>query len=112
MWYLKSPFAEKIRKKHYVFHDWRYSFTFSDIEDPRPIMSTILGAMSKDTACTVDFAWHFPGDTSSPEIVQQIEQGRSAYLTRSQFRQQQSTTNWRSQFRHWNLKQYVPDEYR
>jgi len=112
VWYLKSPFREKIRKKHYVFHDWRYAFTFSDVEDPRPIMSSVLGAMSKETACTVDFAWHYPGDNPSREVSDQIEAGRSNYLAKNRYRQQQATTGWRSMFKHWNLKQYIPDEYR
>lgn len=109
---MKSPFGDKIRKKHYVFHDWRYAFTFDNVEDPRPVMSTVLGAMSKDTACTVDFAWHYPGDVPVLDASQKIEEGHSRYVAKNQLRQQQSTTGWRSMFRNWNIKQYVPDEYR
>ena len=75
-------------------------------------MSTVLGAMSKDTACTVDFAWHYPGDVPVLDASQKIEEGHSRYVAKNQLRQQQSTTGWRSMFRNWNIKQYVPDEYR
>ncbi|EER02176.1 hypothetical protein Pmar_PMAR008957 [Perkinsus marinus ATCC 50983] len=60
--YNKSPHHHgKFAVKHYVFHDWRYKFTFYNVADPRPVISTVLGSLSGDAAVTCDFAWYFPG---------------------------------------------------
>ena len=112
VFYLTAPFVDKIRKKHYIFHDWRYSFTFDNIQDPRPIMSSILGSMSKDTSCVVAFAWHYPGQAATPDAQDLIQTGYNNYIKRNRMRREQATTGWRSQFRYGNFKQYVPDEYR
>ncbi|KAF4681549.1 hypothetical protein FOZ60_011960 [Perkinsus olseni] len=60
--YNKGPHHHgKFAVKHYVFHDWRYKFTFHNVADPRPVISTVLGSLSGDAAVTCDFAWYFPG---------------------------------------------------
>ncbi|KAF4656301.1 hypothetical protein FOL47_009039 [Perkinsus chesapeaki] len=60
--YNKGPHHHgKYAVKHYVFHDWRYKFTFYNVADPRPVISTVLGSLSGDAAVTCDFAWYFPG---------------------------------------------------
>lgn len=35
VWYNKAPHAIGWSKRHYIFHDWRYAFTFADVTDPR-----------------------------------------------------------------------------
>jgi hypothetical protein len=35
VWYNKAPHAIGWSKRHYVFHDWRYAFTFKDVSDVR-----------------------------------------------------------------------------
>ncbi|KAF4755640.1 hypothetical protein FOZ63_026660 [Perkinsus olseni] len=60
--YNKGPHHHgKFAVEHYVFHDWRYKFTFHNVGDPRPVISTVLGSLSGDAAVTCDFAWYFPG---------------------------------------------------
>ena len=114
VWYLKSPFRDTIRKKHYVFQDWRYRFTFKSVADARPVMSSVLGAATKETSATVDFAWHFPGtgDFATKESEGLIRRGRENYLRKNAAWLQQSQGGWRQQYAHWNFKQYVPMEER
>ena len=35
VWYNKAPHAIGWSKRHYVFHDWRYAFTFRDVSDTK-----------------------------------------------------------------------------
>lgn len=35
VWYNKAPHAIGWSKRHYVFHDWRYSFDFRSVADAR-----------------------------------------------------------------------------
>merc|ERR1719277_1016034 len=64
MMYLRSPFRCKTLIRHYVFHDWRYQFSFRHVKDVKSAVSTVLGAMTPETSCTCHFSWHFPGDPS------------------------------------------------
>eukprot|EP00921_Rhytidocystis_pertsovi_P002369 GHVQ01004056.1.p1 GENE.GHVQ01004056.1~~GHVQ01004056.1.p1 ORF type:complete len:171 (+),score=9.68 GHVQ01004056.1:216-728(+) len=57
--YGKSPYKHRHTIKHYVFQDWRYSFTFYDVKHPRVVVSAILGSMTSDVCCTCHFAWRF-----------------------------------------------------
>ncbi|CAE8725757.1 unnamed protein product [Polarella glacialis] len=59
--YLKRPFKCKSTVRHYVFHDWRYQFTFRDVQDVQSTVSTVLGSMTPETSCVCNFNWHFPG---------------------------------------------------
>merc|ERR1740138_698936 len=59
--YLKGPFKGKTALRHYIFHDWRYQFTFRGVEDVQSAVSTVLGSMTPETSCVCHFAWHFPG---------------------------------------------------
>jgi hypothetical protein len=75
VWYNKAPHAIGWSKRHYVFHDWRYSVNFENITDPRYVkaqrfntlrrrtISTSLGSMTQDTSCVVDFVWYDPGSS-------------------------------------------------
>ena len=116
MWYLKSPFRDSIRKKHYIFQDWRYQFRFRRVADVRPVISSVLGAATRDTSSTVDFAWHFPGTqefpATLPDTVSLISQGRANYLRKNALWLQETQGGWRQQYAHWNYKQYVPREQR
>jgi hypothetical protein len=64
--YLRSPFGQKIAIRHYIFHDWRYNCTFYFVKNPQEALSTILGSMTKETNCSVDFTWHYPGQEAKP----------------------------------------------
>ena len=116
VWYLKSPFRDSIRKKHYIFQDWRYQFRFSRVADVRPVISSVLGAATRDTSSTVDFAWHFPGTkefpATLPDTASLISQGRANYLRKNALWLQETQGGWRQQYAHWNYKQYVPREQR
>ncbi|CAK9028544.1 unnamed protein product [Durusdinium trenchii] len=59
--YLKRPFRAKISIRHYVFHDFRYQFTFRDVKDVPAAVSTVLGSMTPETSCICHFNWHFEG---------------------------------------------------
>ena len=116
VWYLTAPFRNKLRKKHYIFHDWRYSFTFDNVTDPRPIISTALGSMTSDTSCTLNFNWFHPGtqqlSQNKSSIAKQLIQARSKYEAKNKERILQESAGWRQMYRHGNLKQYLPDEAR
>ncbi len=70
VWYNKAPHAIGWSKRHYVFHDWRYAFSFSNVKDVRRTINSLLGSMAKDTSCVVDFSWHSPG---SAEYVAMLD---------------------------------------
>merc|ERR1719382_1963044 len=59
--YLKGPFKGKTAIRHYVFHDWRYQFTFRDVKDVQSAVSMVLGSMTPETSCVCHFNWHFQG---------------------------------------------------
>eukprot|EP00425_Heterocapsa_triquetra_P011837 CAMPEP_0195147518 /NCGR_PEP_ID=MMETSP0448-20130528/173557_1 /TAXON_ID=66468 /ORGANISM="Heterocapsa triquestra, Strain CCMP 448" /LENGTH=162 /DNA_ID=CAMNT_0040186105 /DNA_START=15 /DNA_END=503 /DNA_ORIENTATION=+ len=67
--YLKAPFKNKIAQRHYVFHDWRYQFTFRNVTDVQSTVSTVLGSMTPDTSCVCHFSWHFPGAPIYGELL-------------------------------------------
>mmetsp|Transcript_57700 Transcript_57700/g.134979 ORF Transcript_57700/g.134979 Transcript_57700/m.134979 type:complete len:175 (-) Transcript_57700:67-591(-) len=59
--YLRAPFKGKITAKQYVFHDYRYHFTFRDVENVQSTLSTVLGSMTSETSCVCHMYWHYPG---------------------------------------------------
>ena len=62
--YLKSPFKHKCAVKNYVFHDWRYSFTFENLRDNQTmeqVLSSCLGSMKDDVNCIAEFNWYHAG---------------------------------------------------
>ncbi|CAJ1382479.1 unnamed protein product [Effrenium voratum] len=59
--YLKRPFRVKTTVRHYVFHDFRYQFTFRDVKDVPAAVSTVLGSMTPETSCVCHFNWHYHG---------------------------------------------------
>ncbi|PHJ20157.1 hypothetical protein CSUI_006009 [Cystoisospora suis] len=59
--YLKSPFKFKYSLRHYVFVDYRYSFTFYDVKEVQKILGILLGSMTETVSCSCRFSWHFPG---------------------------------------------------
>ncbi len=94
VWYNKAPHAIGWSKRHYVFHDWRYSFSFEDVNDKRygprifvhvefifvrRTISSILGSMTQDTSCVVDFSWFQTGrskvSSSDQEVLRDILAG-------------------------------------
>mmetsp|Transcript_75548 Transcript_75548/g.142541 ORF Transcript_75548/g.142541 Transcript_75548/m.142541 type:complete len:172 (-) Transcript_75548:23-538(-) len=66
--YLRGPFKGKTSWRHYVFHDWRYQFTFRNVEDVRAAVSTVLGSMTPETSCVCHFSWHSPGAPAYVEL--------------------------------------------
>ena len=115
VWYLKSPFRDTIRKKHYVFQDWRYKFIFKNVSDVRAVLNAALGSAARETSSTVEFAWHFPGTQQFPgsENSQRlIALGRNNFLRKNAAHLQEKQGGWRQQYAHWNFKQYVPSEQR
>mmetsp|Transcript_11039 Transcript_11039/g.20028 ORF Transcript_11039/g.20028 Transcript_11039/m.20028 type:complete len:175 (-) Transcript_11039:128-652(-) len=86
--YLRAPFKGKITAKHYVFHDYRYHFTFRDVKDVQCTLSTVLGSMTSETSCVCHFYWHYPGleelyqNTSSEDdrqkLILDLEKGLKA----------------------------------
>mmetsp|Transcript_54123 Transcript_54123/g.127176 ORF Transcript_54123/g.127176 Transcript_54123/m.127176 type:complete len:185 (+) Transcript_54123:50-604(+) len=59
--YLKLPFRAKINIRHHVFHDYRYQFTFRNVQDVPAAVSTVLGSMTPETHCVCQFNWHYHG---------------------------------------------------
>jgi len=59
--YLKSPVIYKKAQRHYVFHDWRYQFTFKHLPLEGPtanqVVSACLGSMEGDVNCVAEFNW-------------------------------------------------------
>ena len=43
VWYNKAPHAIGWSKRHYIFHDWRYCFTFKEVSKPQYV------ALASDT---------------------------------------------------------------
>merc|ERR1719458_1856577 len=85
--YLKGPFKGKTSQRHYVFHDWRYQFTFRHVNDVQSAVSTVLGSMTPETSCVCHFSWHFPGaplyrrfatEEDARQLVLDLEQGLQA----------------------------------
>mmetsp|Transcript_25538 Transcript_25538/g.67501 ORF Transcript_25538/g.67501 Transcript_25538/m.67501 type:complete len:176 (+) Transcript_25538:40-567(+) len=74
--HLKSPFKNKIAQRHYVFHDWRYQFTFRDVKDVQSTVSTVLGSMTPETSCVCHFSWHFPGAPIYGELAAGEDEAR------------------------------------
>merc|ERR1712118_52279 len=85
--YLRGPFKGKISIRHYIFHDWRYQFTFRGVQDVRAAVSTVLGSMTPETSCVCHFSWHSVGAPSytthtteeeALQIEQELQQGLAA----------------------------------
>ncbi|CAD7961609.1 unnamed protein product [Amoebophrya sp. A120] len=57
--YLRAPFRYKTSIRNYVFHDWRYEFSFYHVgkSEIRPVLSACLGSMPEDVNCKVEFVW-------------------------------------------------------
>ncbi|CEM19029.1 unnamed protein product [Vitrella brassicaformis CCMP3155] len=80
--YIKGPFHPK-SYRHWVFSDYRYSFTFFNVKDPRPVMSAVLGSMSSQTFCECQFAWHHQGDPNALSASSQLAlRDREAFISR------------------------------
>mmetsp|Transcript_35784 Transcript_35784/g.64927 ORF Transcript_35784/g.64927 Transcript_35784/m.64927 type:complete len:173 (+) Transcript_35784:63-581(+) len=108
--YLKRPFKCKTTVRHYVFHDWRYQFTFSDVEDVPSAVSTVLGSMTPETSCVCNFNWHFQGSpaykqlTSAEEARQRVldlEQGLES-VRRQQSMEVERQKGWYGHSLHWS----------
>mmetsp|Transcript_137143 Transcript_137143/g.292939 ORF Transcript_137143/g.292939 Transcript_137143/m.292939 type:complete len:174 (-) Transcript_137143:56-577(-) len=74
--YLKGPFKGKTALRHYIFHDWRYQFTFRGVQDVQSAVSTVLGSMTPDTSCVCHFSWHFPGAPLYAQLAAGQEEAR------------------------------------
>eukprot|EP00405_Crypthecodinium_cohnii_P036378 CAMPEP_0206542478 /NCGR_PEP_ID=MMETSP0325_2-20121206/10185_1 /ASSEMBLY_ACC=CAM_ASM_000347 /TAXON_ID=2866 /ORGANISM="Crypthecodinium cohnii, Strain Seligo" /LENGTH=115 /DNA_ID=CAMNT_0054040521 /DNA_START=551 /DNA_END=898 /DNA_ORIENTATION=- len=107
---MKGPFKGKIAQRHYVFHDWRYQFTFRDVKDVKSTVGTVLGSMSPETSCVCHFSWHFPGSEqykmlSSPEDMllrqQDLERGIAAVQAKNAEEKERSKAYY-SHSLHWN----------
>eukprot|EP00746_Dinoflagellata_sp_MGD_P089212 gnl/MRDRNA2_/MRDRNA2_35231_c0_seq2.p1 gnl/MRDRNA2_/MRDRNA2_35231_c0~~gnl/MRDRNA2_/MRDRNA2_35231_c0_seq2.p1 ORF type:complete len:191 (+),score=23.91 gnl/MRDRNA2_/MRDRNA2_35231_c0_seq2:58-573(+) len=108
--YLKSPFVHKTALRHYIFHDWRYAFTFRNVSDPRKTISTALGAMSPDTSCVCHFSWHSGGDPEytkfytedeAQELINSLEQGFAA-VQKKQEADIEREKSWYAASMQWN----------
>lgn len=59
--YLKSPFKYKQAIKNYVFHDWRYQFTFRNLttegQTAQEVVSACLGSMDENVNCIAEVNW-------------------------------------------------------
>mmetsp|Transcript_22577 Transcript_22577/g.42553 ORF Transcript_22577/g.42553 Transcript_22577/m.42553 type:complete len:182 (-) Transcript_22577:65-610(-) len=73
--YIKRPFRCKIAMRHYVFSDYRYQFTFRDVQDVPSAVSTVLGSMTPETSCVCHFNWHYEG---APDYNRLIQTGDTA----------------------------------
>jgi len=89
--YLKRPFRSKITIRHYVFHDFRYQFTFRNVKDVSSTVSTVLGSMTPETSCVCHFNWHYQGTPAYNTVLQTGDttidaKARAAKLTESRRR--------------------------
>ena len=112
VWYLKAPFRNKLSKKHYVFHDWRYSFTFDDVNDPKAVVSIVLGSMTSETTCTVDYDWFYSGEAGISNSTALLLSNKQKWLEKNMFMLMERDGGWRNVYRYGNFKQYVPEEQR
>mmetsp|Transcript_75790 Transcript_75790/g.214273 ORF Transcript_75790/g.214273 Transcript_75790/m.214273 type:complete len:172 (+) Transcript_75790:64-579(+) len=108
--YLKGPFKGKTSFRHYVFHDWRYAFTFRQVQDVPTAVSTVLGSMTPETSCVCHFAWHYPGSMAytqfaSPEdaerLQRDLERGLAA-VQRKQSDEVERNKGWYGHSAYWN----------
>eukprot|EP00931_Biecheleriopsis_adriatica_P119513 TRINITY_DN9473_c0_g1_i2.p1 TRINITY_DN9473_c0_g1~~TRINITY_DN9473_c0_g1_i2.p1 ORF type:complete len:172 (+),score=19.87 TRINITY_DN9473_c0_g1_i2:129-644(+) len=108
--YLKRPFKCKTTVRHYVFHDWRYQFTFRDVQDVQSAVSTVLGSMTPETSCVCHFNWHFPGAPAYLQIssleeakrrIIDLEQGLES-VRRKQSEEVERQKGWYGHSMHWN----------
>ncbi|CAE8602907.1 unnamed protein product [Polarella glacialis] len=107
--YLKRPFKCKSTVRHYVFHDWRYQFTFRDVQDVQSTVSTVLGSMTPETSCVCNFNWHFPGAPAYAQLnavgearhrIRDLEQGLAAVQLK-QSEEVERQKGWYGHSTHW-----------
>mmetsp|Transcript_98453 Transcript_98453/g.195266 ORF Transcript_98453/g.195266 Transcript_98453/m.195266 type:complete len:174 (+) Transcript_98453:70-591(+) len=108
--YIKAPFKGKEFWRHFVFHDYRYQFTFRHVEDVRSTLSTVLGSMTPETSCVCHFSWHFPGaplyayleaDGAALQCEQALERGLMAIRQKNSDDVERQKT-WLGHSLHWN----------
>lgn len=108
--YLKGPFRGKTSQRHYIFHDWRYQFTFRDVNDVRAAVSTVLGSMTPETSCVCHFSWHFPGAPAYAHVLgheellrceQDLERGLAA-VRRKNLEEVERQKGWYGHSAYWN----------
>merc|ERR1712039_666771 len=96
--------------RHYVFHDWRYQFTFRDVQDVQSTVSTVLGSMTPETSCVCHFSWHFPGAPLYTQLVADeetlrckldLERGLEA-VRRKHSEEAERQMAWLGHSTHWN----------
>eukprot|EP00747_Dinoflagellata_sp_TGD_P169252 gnl/TRDRNA2_/TRDRNA2_197765_c0_seq1.p1 gnl/TRDRNA2_/TRDRNA2_197765_c0~~gnl/TRDRNA2_/TRDRNA2_197765_c0_seq1.p1 ORF type:complete len:172 (-),score=28.18 gnl/TRDRNA2_/TRDRNA2_197765_c0_seq1:134-649(-) len=108
--YLKAPFRGKAAQRHYVFHDWRYQFTFHNVQDIQAAVSTVLGSMTPETSCVCHFSWHFPGapaytvhatEADAQQLERDLESGLAA-VRRKQEEETERMKGWYGHSLYWN----------
>lgn len=108
--YLRGPFKGKISTRHYIFHDWRYQFTFNGVQDVRNAVSTVLGGMTPETSCVCHFSWHSPGAPAFTEYAteeearlceQDLERGLAA-IRQKNSEETERQKGWYGHSTHWN----------
>eukprot|EP00928_Gymnodinium_smaydae_P049230 TRINITY_DN33022_c0_g1_i1.p1 TRINITY_DN33022_c0_g1~~TRINITY_DN33022_c0_g1_i1.p1 ORF type:complete len:172 (+),score=30.98 TRINITY_DN33022_c0_g1_i1:137-652(+) len=108
--YAKGPFRGKTALKHYVFHDWRYQFTFRGVRDVQSAVSSVLGSMTPETSCVCHFSWHFQGSPVYTAVMsneerlrceQDLERGLAA-IRRKQSEEEERHKSYWGHTTHWN----------
>jgi hypothetical protein len=115
VWYLKAPFRNKLRKKHFVFFEYKYAFTwnFNDpkkqVTSPQATISTALGSMAGDTLGVFDAEY---ANTSDSAVLNELREGNKNFFKNNELWLKERQGQWRQQYSHWNYKQYVNRELR
>eukprot|EP00392_Amoebophrya_sp_AT5.2_P010433 g10493.t1 len=109
--YLRAPFKYKTSIRNYVFHDYRYQFSFLHVDaesEMRPLLSACLGSMPEDVNCKVEFVWaggeEDPGSTCAGGVPAKWEllDAAKGEIEQKQRRQKERDHGWYSQAQHWN----------